>query len=131
MKIDELNSCIRDIFKKLLTNGFNKSSISEITLGRSFIPQCIKFIDDVDLGLKPLTRLIDRLGYQVHIVPVRPDDEEFQKYINKKTEEFHNESYSEILDYLDNKPFTAKPIKINKTFENIINQLLEEEEEEN
>lgn len=126
MQINELNEYIRKMFKKLISNGFTKTSISEITLGRSFTPQCTKFIENTDLGLKPLTRIIDRLGYEVHIVPVKSDDTEFQTYINNKMIEFYQESNSEILDYLDNNQRTSSSIKINDTFAKIIDELIEE-----
>ncbi|MCD6435967.1 MAG: hypothetical protein J7L15_06220 [Clostridiales bacterium] len=124
MKIDEINEYIRSMFIKLINNGFTKSSISEITLGRSFTPQFTKFIEQTDLGLKPITRMIEGLGYDIHIVPIKSEDVKNQKYIEQIMTDFYQNSNSEILDYLDNSQCTVStPIKINKTYQLIIDEL--------
>lgn len=126
MQIAELNEYIRNMFKTLIKNGFTKSSISGITLGRSFTPQFTKFVENTDLGLKPLTRMIEGLGYDIHIVPIKPEDVESQRYIEEKMVEFYQESNSEILDYLDNSQHIPQVITINKMFQKVIDELTED-----
>lgn len=126
MQIAELNAYIRGMFTKLIDNGFTKSAISEITLGRSFTPQFTKFVENTDLGIKPLTRMIEGLGYDIHIVPIKSEDVECQKYIEYKMTEFYQESNSEILDYLDNNSNNISILKINNVFQTIIDELIQE-----
>jgi len=126
MQIDELNDYIRGMFIKLIENGFTKTAISEITLGRSFTPQFTKFIEQTDLGLKPLTRMIEGLGYDIHIVPIKSEDVDCIKYVEQKMIEFYQNSNSELLDYLDNTREGSPAIKINDCFQTIIDELVYE-----
>ncbi len=126
MEISQLNACLREMFVKLIGDGFTKSSITEVTLGKSFNPQFTKFIDDTDLGIKPLTRMIESLGYDLHIVPIKPTDTVFNKIVEKQMNVFYKETNSDLMDYLDNKEGGIKIRTISDKFIPFIDQFMDE-----
>jgi len=129
MDSHELNMILRDLFKQLIDQGYKKLPMVEVTLGKTFSPQFGKFIDQTDLGLIPLERMIKGLGFELHLVPVKSEDKEFHSKMNKKYQEFVNTSKNDLVDYLDNRPLKNNNTRgsvFDDELEDILNELEKE-----
>lgn len=124
MRIDELNSMLREMFKQFVDNGYKKHPICSVTLGDTFGPQFTNFLNGNDLGLGPLTRIIENLGYEIHLVPVSNDDQEAQTLIQDRANNFVREISSDLKDFLDNRQ--PKSGKVSQAFDNEIQELMSE-----
>lgn len=123
MIINEVNTVLRLMFNELIENGFKKFPMAEVTLGKSFSPQFNKFLDDVDLGLNPLTRMVNGLGFELHLVPVKSDNNEFKKSMEDQFSSFLAISKNDLIDHIENRP-EVKRGKTNKVYEDIVDDLL-------
>jgi len=129
MDSHELNMILRDLFKQLIDQGYKKLPMVEVTLGKTFSPQFGKFIDQTDLGLIPLERMIKGLGFELHLVPVKSEDKEFHSKMNEKYQEFVNTSKNDLVDYLDNRPLKNNNTRgsvFDDELEDILNELEKE-----
>jgi len=129
MDSHELNMILRDLFKQLIDQGYKKLPMVEVTLGKTFSPQFGKFIDQTDLGLIPLERMIKGLGFELHLVPVKSEDKEFHSKMNEKYQEFINTSKNDLVDYLDNRPLKNNNTRgsvFDDELEDILNELEKE-----
>ena len=128
MDSQELNTILRDLFKQLIDQGYKKLPMVEVTLGKTFSPQFGKFVEESDLGLIPLERMIKGLGFELHLVPVKSEDKEFHKEMDQKYQEFINTAKNDLVDYLDNRPIKStsshsKGSVFDDELENILNEL--------
>jgi hypothetical protein len=127
MVIDDVNTLIRNMFNSLINNGFKRLPMAEVTLGKSFSPQFNKFLSDADLGLVPLTRMVNGLGYELHVVPIKSDNEEFKKVLDKQYESFLETSKNDLIDHIENRPTPTRVTstgKASKVFDNVVDELL-------
>jgi len=123
MLINEVNTVLRLMFNELIESGFKKFPMAEVTLGKSFSPQFNKFLEDVDLGLNPLTRMVNGLGFDLHLVPVKSDNSEFKKLMEDQFTSFLATSKNDLIDHIENRPEVKKG-KTNKLYEDIVDDLL-------
>jgi hypothetical protein len=132
MKSDEFNNLLRQLFKDLIDQGYKKYPMVEVTLGKTFSPQFSKFIEESDLGLTPLERMIKGLGFELHLIPVKTDDTDFYEKMNEKYLEFTDTSKNDLIDYLDNRTIkTGGKSPMNQDmFNNVLDDLLNELEKE-
>lgn len=134
MNSENFNSLLRNLFTELINQGYKKFPITEVTLGKTFGPQFSKFLEDSDLGLTPLERMIRGLGFELHLIPVKSNDNEFHKQMDKKYQEFIDTSKSDLIDYLDNRPTKSgggNKTKIdNDAFDDVLDDLFNEIEKE-
>jgi len=89
-----LKSIIRD-----LLNKYAKSHIIAMTLGSTSANMFNKFIeeDDAMIGIRPLIRALDNLGYDLELVPVPKNDNETKKLIDDICRENFIEHVYEIM----------------------------------
>jgi len=95
MKQEEFNNQLRDIFTTLINDGFKKSGICQRVLGNQRLVQFDTFLKGTDLGIKPLMKMIESFGYELHLVPIRNEDTELINKIEEITEEFSE--YAHIM----------------------------------
>ncbi len=136
MKIDELNSVLRNIFKELFDEGYKRLPIAEVTLGKSFSPQFGKFMEDTDLGYVPISRMINGLGFELCVIPIKSDDDKAIKFIQEQYKQFIKTTKNDLIDYLDNRT-TSSPIRkrkstseLEKIFDEVINDYINDIEKE-
>lgn len=132
MKSDEFNNLLRNIFKELIEQGYKKYPMVEVTLGKTFSPQFSKFLEESDLGLTPLERMVKGLGFELNIVPSKPDDEEFNNKMHEKYMEFANTSKNDLTDYLDNRQVKSggKTTTDQSAFDDVLDDLFNELEKD-
>lgn len=88
MKVETINSALRDVFQELVNDGFKKRHVCGVTLGCQNEPQFEGFLKGTDFGLKPLQRLIQNLGYKFNVIIIPGDDTEITKFTEEVNQEF-------------------------------------------
>jgi hypothetical protein len=124
MKINELNNTLRLMFNSLIERGFKKFPMADVTLGRAFSPQFNKFLVETDLGLNPLERMVNGLGYELHLIPIKPGDNEFKKSMDDKYNEFIENSKNDLIDHIENRPTKQTTGKVTQAFNDEVENLL-------
>jgi phage-related tail protein len=131
------NSLLRTIFEELLVQGYNKGTICSVTLGSNAVIQFDKLMEGVDLGLKPLTRIINGLGFELCLVPVKSNDVKMKNDIQKKWDDVSKNMKEDIINFINKNYKVRKPkedsIKLNKEtsefIDNIYDFLMTEDDE--
>lgn len=122
MNIGELNAGMRDFFKKLEEDGHNKNALCKITLGPSFTPQFTKFMNGTDLGLNPLTRMFQGLGFDIHIVPVKQGDTSINDIFDNQFMQVLDVE-SNITSFLNNEVIIRRPPN-NKSTSTVVDDIM-------
>lgn len=104
MKIENLNEVLRDVINQLVADGYRKKPICDGTLGSQSNPQFDGFLKGKDLGIKPLTRLLDGLGYEILTIPVRKDNKQIYQWVEQQIVTFAQDSKSQLIQYLESRP---------------------------
>ena len=133
MKIGDLNNILRQIFKELIDKGYPKLPMAEVTLGRSFSPQFTKFIEETDLGYIPIERMVQGLGFNLMVIPVKDSDAEFNQKIQEKYQDFIKVCKNDLLDHLDNRTIKVRVrggSELDKLFDDFIDDFINEVEKE-
>ena len=102
MKFEECNEIIRNTIKDLIKDGYKKNQICSVTLGGQRYSQMENFLNGSNLGVKPLSRVVETIGYDLMLVPVHRKDTEAQQQIRKISEDFIESFKHEIIDFLEN-----------------------------
>ena len=123
MLVNELNDSLRNLFSDLINKGYRKFSMTEVTLGKAFSPQFNKFLEDTDLGLSPLERMVNGLGFELHLIPIKSGDLEFKKIIDQKYEEFLDNSKNDLIDHIENRPVKQTGGTVTKAFDNALEDM--------
>lgn len=123
MIVNELNESLRNLFIGLINKGYKKFSMTEVTLGKAFSPQFNKFLENTDLGLSPLERMVNGLGFELHLIPVKAGDTEFKKVMDQKHSEFLENSKNDLVDHIENRPVKQSGGKVTKAFDNALEDM--------
>ncbi|MFW6281565.1 MAG: hypothetical protein ACOC1O_02065 [bacterium] len=115
---------IREMFTEMINKGYKKGQICSVTLGDNFNPQFKNFIEGTDLGLGPLKRMIENLGYELHLTPVGNDDQDFHNQIQERVNNFVKQSNNDLVEFLNNKKSNIG--KVSQSFEKEIEELMNE-----
>ena len=128
MKVEDINSELREMFQDIINDGAKKRHICGLTLGASNEPQFEGFLKGNDFGIKPLQRLINNVGYNFNIIIV-PDEnnEEVNKFIYETNQEFLSTCKEYLVEKLGDEN-AIKSASIPKTglIADISNELFEE-----
>lgn len=128
MKVEDINSELREMFQDIINDGAKKRHICGLTLGASNEPQFEGFLKGNDFGIKPLQRLINNVGYNFNIIIV-PDEnnEEVTKFIYETNQEFLSNCKEYLVEKLSDEN-AIKSASIAKTgmIADISNELFEE-----
>ena len=101
MKASELNVTIREMFHQLINDNYKKHPICAATLGQHASPQFEKFLKGSDLGVKPMERLVDGLGFDLLLVPVRNEDKATMKVVETACSNFITDARKDLIEYLE------------------------------
>ncbi len=115
MKFEEYNDSIRELIKELISDGYNKFQICSATLGAQRGPQFQGFIENKNLGIKPLSRLINGLNYDLHLVAIPNNDVEKEQIIYELNSEFEDNLKFNLIEYLESIKKNKEQEKVNKT----------------
>ena len=102
MKFEECNLLIRNIISDLISDGYKKNQICSVTLGGQRYAQMENFLKGSNLGVKPLSRIIETIGYDLMLVPIAKTDVEKINFVNEITDDFIESFRHELIDFLEN-----------------------------
>lgn len=102
MKVESVNRLLRQMFEKLINDGYKKRHICALTLGVQSEPQFEGFIQGRDFGIKPLQRIIDAFGYEMQLVMVDKKDKQVSEWIESINQTFLENCKEKIVTNLDN-----------------------------
>ena len=127
MKNAELNSILREMVKILIEDGYKKKTLCAILLGSQSGPVFHGFMKGSNM-LRPLERLVDGLGYDLHMVPIKKDDYEMSNKLDGLTEEFVDETRRRIINYVENKPVPQRKLSNRSIglFKDVVDELYKE-----
>ncbi len=97
----EYSEVLRNLFKELLDDGYNKKQIATVVLGPQRGNQFNKFMKGGFLGLVPLTKILDSIEYNLHLVAIPKTQTEETEKITKLTEDFIEDLRFNLVEYLE------------------------------
>ena len=126
MKIEDLNQVLRIVISDLLTY-YSRRKIVNITLGGANYVMFERFYkDQKDLGIKPLRRILDSLGYELHLIPVPKGDNEIKKQVEELSRPFTETIFDMMVQVLDSMDESGNSERVvTKLFEKSAKELLE------
>jgi hypothetical protein len=116
----------KNVFNDLINRGFKKFPMSEVTLGKAFAPQFNKFLTEVDLSLNPLERMINGLGFELHLVPIKSNDNETKRLLDNIYSNFVEISKNDLIDHIENRPTNIRVNGNNGKISKMFNEALED-----
>lgn len=133
MDAKQLNQTLRDMFNNMIKSGTNKRQLSMFTLGANNVAQFDKFIKGTDLGIKPLSRIMEAFGYKLHLVPLPESENHRTEEVDGMTREFFEAcSYalsSSLEEYTSRKASNGstrgKPPVVRNAINGFVEDLLE------
>jgi len=113
VEYQELNLLLKNIVRELLKK-YPKSHVVAITLGLTSANMFNKFVDNDEtmIGIRPLLRVLENLGYDLQLVPVPKGDDETKKQLDEMCRENFIEHVYEIMtNILESESFnnTTRP----------------------
>lgn len=124
MKLDRFNCDFRELLKSLISDGFTKKDISSLTFGVYRQDQLIEFLNGRDISGKPLSRVLDDLGFELHVVPIPKKDIETREYLDSLTTDVFETLRLIFVDYLEQQQSTKNKKKLIFYFiDNIIQKI--------
>lgn len=108
MKIGDFNTIVRELLKKLVQKGYPKHPMCAATLGAAANPQFDRFMKGTDLGAIPMGRLVDGLGYELCVIPVKQGDTDAKAYIEQCASAFLGDAETTLVEHLENRPVSTR-----------------------
>lgn len=124
------NSFLRDFLLDIINKGYSSNKLCYLLLGQQSLGQFKTFLDEgTDLGIKPLNRMFNSVGYELSLVPVKKGSE-----LPDSSKELWNNWYEDtgksIVEFL-NQPQARKErtegsgINLSKNAKSVESALLE------
>jgi len=128
VKHEDYNSFIRRVFRELIDDGYKKLQICNATLGSQRVAQFNHFMNDNDMGVKPHSRILNSLDYELHLVPIPKNNQEKLNVINELSDQFIQDLKFLLVEYLEDdvKMAQAKSKSRSKKFSEAIDKLTEQ-----
>lgn len=109
MKIDEVNSILRNKILHLINEGWLKTHIGRVLLGSNgqahlnhFLKEDTKSGHPNDFGVKPLQKIASVIGYNVRIVFVPKNQHETEEHLEQLNMHFIEDLDQSLINYLNN-----------------------------
>lgn len=109
MNFEELNMFLKNVIRELLKR-YPKTHIVSITFGTTCMNMFNKFVeeDNTMIGIRPLLRILNNLGYDLQLVPVAKNDDEVKLQLDSMCRENFIEHVYEIMcNILDSDEFAV------------------------
>ena len=132
----EVNEQLKTLISDLVDLGYKKTVVGKILLGSSGYAPVIKFLDndnddgsDLNLGIKPLTKVGNSIDYELRLVFVKNDNHEVINSIQEYNNDFFDTLRNAIISYMTSdkcntrKPYTVK-VKRKNEFESVLDEIL-------
>lgn len=134
MNYIEINEQLKAMISDLVNLGYKKTVIGKLLLGSSGYAPIIKWLEedsetDLNLGVKPLTKVGNAINYDLKLVFVKSDDYTIINGLENLNNEFFQKLREKLINYLNSdeyntrKPYTLKNKRKNQ-FEDVLDQIL-------
>lgn len=124
MNLETFNYELRDLLKTLSSDGFTKKDISSLTFGSYRQDQLSEFLNGRDVSGKPLSRIFDDLGFDLHLVPINKKDIENREIVDRLALDSFDTLRLIFVDFLQQKYDAKKKKKlINVFIDKILNKI--------
>lgn len=125
-KSKQINNDIREIFQKVISDGYKKNHVCALTLGSQCVPQFDGFLRGRDFGIKPLERVLGAFDYEIHVVAVPKDDEKTKAQINAIHSECVENVTQVLITSLDNESLKTTSGRTSPLFKESANEILKQ-----
>lgn len=103
MNSNELNNEIRNMCSQCISDGSSKRNVCTVILDAGLQSQFQGFLDGNNLGLKPLTKIIDKFkDYELRLIVVNKNDSETISAINGINKDFIEKGKVKLVKALEN-----------------------------
>ena len=102
MTLGRFNYELRRVLGNLISDGFQQKDVSGLTFGLNRQDQLRSFLQGRDISGKPLQRILDGLGFELHIVPVGKKDIEELERLETISENSMEALQLTLVEYLEN-----------------------------
>jgi uncharacterized protein (UPF0297 family) len=131
----EINEMFRQLIKRINAKGFKPTSIGKLIFGEAAYSQIQKFVrtDDnkdkllTEFGYNPLAKIGKLMNYELHLVYIKTNDNDFSEIIKNKNDEFIDEMEKDILNYLlentEKKALLTEKEKLNRAVDELLEYL--------
>ena len=134
MNYIDINEQLKSMISDLVNLGYKKTVIGKLLLGTSGYAPIVKYLEedseaDLNLGVKPLTKVGNAINYDLRLVYVKSDDHTVINGIENLNNEFFQILRDKLINYLNSdeyntrKPYTIKNKRKNQ-FEDVLNEIL-------
>ena len=131
MKIDEVNSILRNKITDLISSGWLKTHIGKVLLGangQAHLNHFLKSNEETgqfnNFGEKPLQKIANVVDFEVHLAFIPKGQHEPKEQISAINMNFFNELEEALLNYLNNN--ITEHTNINKTSRTQIDSVLDD-----
>lgn len=106
----EINEQLRLMINELVNAGYKKTIIGKLILGTSGYAPIMKYLteEDINFGVKPLSKVGDTIGYKLHLVYINDENKELSEEIQNMNSQFFNELKEALISYMSTDEFNAK-----------------------
>jgi hypothetical protein len=134
MNYIEINEQLKAMISDLVDLGYKKTVIGKLLLGSSGYAPIIKYLEndaniDLNLGVKPLTKVGNAVNYDLRLVYVKQDNHDMINGIQEVNNAFFEDLRNGIIKYMNSdeyntrKPYTVKNRRTNQ-FDAVLNDIL-------
>lgn len=138
MKIDEVNSILRNKILGMINQGWLKTHIGKVLLGangQAHLNHFLKGNDETgksnDFGVKPLQKIANVVGFDVRIAFVPQGNHDIEEHLSTINMNFITELEDALLNYLNNNVTTNTNItRTSRTqIDNVLDDILPGDQE--
>lgn len=128
MNFKQFNIMIRELFKQLINEGYDKSIVCSCTLGvfaKILFDRIVN--EEKDITNIPMERLLDRFGYDLLIIPVKSTDDKTKEYVENECITFIKEAKAQLSKHIqtrDVKRGVKKNIELEKSRSNYLEETI-------
>ena len=101
MNIHRFNVELREILLGLVSDGFKQKDITSMTFGTNRQDQLTGFLGGRDISGKPLNRIFDIFGFDIHLVPVPKKSYEDKEMLDTMAQNALESIQISMVNYLD------------------------------
>jgi hypothetical protein len=134
---DEVNELFRILVRRIMAKGFKITAIGRLIFGPAAYSQIQKFMRGLDekesanpaieFGYSPLAKIGKALDYNLHLVYIKTNDNEFNQIVTDRNVAFSKELETNILNYLedsiDQKTLLTEKERIAKAVDELLDML--------
>ena len=101
MNIRRFNVELREMLLGLISDGFRQKDVTSMTFGANRQDQLTGFLNGRDISGRPLGRIFDVFGFDIHLVPVPKKNYKEKEMLDSMAQNALESIQISMVDYLD------------------------------